>query len=209
MIKTRITDGEGSGREVIVTKNYALKVQNVPETSRGLPPEDLANIRLYRDFLKNGLSPDANVNGSVTNVEFNVTSQLNKTIWITGVKFIFEDVSLEMNTADFRRFGTTTVAGVGLTNGLTFIALQSGEQTDIFAEPIQFMGDFFTYSDNYLNLINSVGAQEDFLSFDFVFEKPIVLAEGGNDKIALTVRDNLTALNKFQVLVRGYQEFTT
>ena len=209
MIKTRITDGEGSGREAIVTENYALKVQNVPETSRGLPPDDLANIRLYRDFLRNGTSPDANVNGSVTNVVFSVASEINKTKWITSVRFLFEDANMEMNTADFRRFATATGAGAPLTNGILFSVMQSGAQTDLFAEPIQFMGDFFTYADDYLNLINSVSATEDFLYFDIFFEKPIVLAEGGNDSLMVTVRDNLTALNKFQVLVRGYQEFTT
>lgn len=206
-ISTKITDGGGSGREAYVTENYALKVQNVPETSKGLPPEDLANIRLYRDFLKSGGSPDMNVNGSVTPVEFSISSQLNRTVWITGVRFILEDVSLEMNTQDFRRFGTATVAGVGLTNGILFSTTQSGETIELVAEPIQFVGDFFSYADSYLNLINSVGSQEDFLTFDFNFEKPIVLAEGGNDKISVLIRDNLTAINKFQVLVRGYQEF--
>lgn len=208
-INTKILDGAGSGREATVTENFALKVQNVPETSKGLPPDDLANIRLFRDFLKNGTSVNMNVNGAVTAQEFAISSQLNKTIWLTSVRFIFEDASMEMNTQDFRRFATATLAGVGLVNGLLFGSVQSGETTDLASEPIQIMGDFFTYADSYLNLINSVGAQEDFLSFDFNFEKPIVLAEGGNDKLYVLVRDDLTGINKFQVLVRGYQEFTT
>lgn len=206
MIKSSIIDGTGTERQAEVTPNYALKVQNVPETSVGIPPDDLANLRLYRDFLRDGASPDANVDGSATNTEFLISSQLNKNIWITGVRFLFEGNNLEMNTQDFRRFGAT---GPGaLTNGLLFRTRQSGETIELFAEPIVFMGDFFTYSDRYLNLINSVSAQGDFLSFDFDFEKPVVLPEGGNDAISLLVRDDLTAIDKFQVLVRGYQEFT-
>jgi hypothetical protein len=112
-----------------------------------------------------------------------------------------------MNTNNFRRFGNASVNA--LTNGLLFRTRQGGETIELFAEPIVFMGDFFTYSDRYLNLINSVGSQEDFLSFDIDFEKPVVLPEGGNDSISLLVRDNLTAIDKFQVLVRGYQEFTS
>lgn len=206
MIRSSIIDGNGSGREAIVTPNYALKTQNVPETSVGIPPEDLANLRLYRNFLRNGTSPDANVNGSVTNVQFTAQSAINLNVWVTGVRFLFEDTNLEMNTQDFRRFASASVTG--LTNGLLFRTLQSGETIEIFAEPIIYMGDFFTYANSYLNLINSVSAQSDFLSFDFVFEKPVVLPEGGSDSIQLVVRDDLTALEKFQVLLFGYQEFT-
>lgn len=207
-IRMKIDDGEGTGRAAAVTENNALRVQAVPETSVGVPPDDLANLRLYRDFLKNGSSPNANVNGSVTPVEFSISSQLGKNIWITSVKFIFEDVSLEMNTQDFRRFGTATGGNTPLTNGLLFRTVQGGETIEIFAEPIVYMGDFFTYADSYLNLLNSVASQTDFLTFNFEFEKPVVLPQGGNDSIRLVVRDNLTSIDKFQVIVRGYQEFT-
>jgi len=207
MIKSSIIDGTGTERQAEVTPNYALKVQNVPETSVGIPPDDLANLRLYRDFLRDGTSPDANVDGSTTNTEFLIASQLNKNIWVTGVRFLFEGSNLEMNTNNFRRFGNAS--NNALTNGLLFRTRQGGETIELFADPVVFMGDFFTYSDRYLNLINSVGSQEDFLSFDIDFEKPVVLPEGGNDAISLLVRDDLTAIDKFQVLVRGYQEFTS
>jgi len=207
-IKTHLADGTGTARTVQVLPNNALKVQTVPDSSQGIPPESLANLRLFRGFLENGGSNDMNVDGSVTQVEFSVESGLNVNIWVTGVRFIFEDRNLEMNTNDFRRFGTATAAATALTNGLLFQTTQSGETVSLFSDPVVFMGDFFTYADDYLNLINSVGTQEDFLSFDFDFEKPVVLAEGLTDKVFVTVRDDLTALDKFQVLVRGYQEFT-
>lgn len=207
MIKSSIIDGTGTERSAEVTPNYALKVQNVPETSVGIPPEQLANLRLYRDFLRNGTSPDADVNGSTTNVEFSLASQLNRNIWITGVRFLFEGNNLEMDTSNFRRFGQAS--GGALNNGLLFRTRQGGETIELFAEPIVVMGDFFTYSDRYVNFISSVASSSDFLSFDIDFEKPVVLVEGGTDSISLLVRDNLTAIDKFQVLVRGYQEFTS
>lgn len=206
-IKTHLADGTGTARTVQILPNNALKVQTVPDSSQGIPPESLANLRLFRGFLENAGSNDMNVDGSVTQVEFSVESGLNVNVWVTGVRFLFEGSNLEMSTNNFRRFGNATSPNNALTNGILFQTTQSGETVDLFAEPVGFMGDFFTYADDYLNLENSVGTQEDFLSFDFDFEKPVVLPEGITDKISVTVRDDLTAIDKFQVLVRGYQEF--
>ena len=208
-LKNNITDGTGTDYAAQVLSNNALKVQSVPESSKGIPPEELANLRLFRGFLENGGSADANVDGSTTSVDFTIESSLNRNLWVTSVRFLFEDRSLEMNTNDFRRFGTATAANTALTNGLLFQAEQGGESVNLFADPVVYMGDFFTYADEYLNLINSVGTQEDFLSFDLDFEKPVVLAEGGSDSLRLVIQDDLTAIDKFQVLVRGYQEFTS
>lgn len=207
-LKNNITDGTGTDYAAQVLSNNALKVQSVPESSKGIPPEELANLRLFRGFLENGGSADANVDGSTTSAEFIIESSLNRNLWVTSVRFLFEGVNLEMNSNDFRRFGNATSANTSLTNGLLFRSIQSGETAELFADPVGFMGDFFTYADDYLNLINSVGSQEDFLSFDLDFEKPVVLAEGGSDSLRLVIQDDLTGIDKFQVLVRGYQEFT-
>ena len=209
MIKTHISDGSGTGRQAAVTENNALRVQVVPETSKGVPPDDLANLRLLRRFLlsNGGGSPNMNINGAVTPTEFLIGSELGVTKWVTSMRILLEGASLEMNTADFRRFGASTTVGVGLANGLVVQALQSGVAVDICAEPIRFVGDFFSYSDRYVNFINAVGAQSDFLAIDFDFDKPVVLAEGGSDKLSVFVSDNLSALEKFQVIVRGYEEF--
>lgn len=206
MIRGRLTDGGGSGRDVAVTENFALRVQVVPETSKGLPPEDLANLRLLRDFLKNGGSSAMNIDGSVSNTEFSLGSVPGITQWVTGLRLILEGVNLEIGTQDFRRFGAATASNTPLTSGVLVRTEQSGVTTEICAEPITVIGDFLSYVDNFTNLVNSVGSQEDFLSFDFVFDKPVVLAEGGSDRIVVVVRDDLTALDKFEAIVRGYQE---
>ena len=205
-IDVKITDATGTSIGAEVTGQNALKVLSIPETSKGLPPEDLSNLRLYRDFLKNAGSEDLNVDGSTTPVEFSIAAEEARTIWLTGVRFLFEGNNLEMNTQDFRRFGTATTSNTALTNGVLFRVEQSGETVNVVAEPIGIMGDFFSYADDYLNLINAVSSQSDFLYFDFDFDKPIVLAEGGSDKIFVTIQDDLTAIDKFQIIARGYQE---
>lgn len=208
MLKSQLIDGKGSGRHVEVTENFALKVQTISETSRGTSPADIANLRLLREYLTSGAAFEMNVNGSVTPVEYTITSTAGKTRWITGMRFLLEDASMELNTADFRRFGTATLAGVGLTNGIQVETLQSGETTSIANEPIRFLGDFLRYADSFTNFVNSVGSQDDYISFDFDLDKPVVLAAGGGDALIVRIRDNLTTLNSFRCIVRGYQEST-
>lgn len=209
MIKTQIIDGKGSGRHVEVTENFALKVQTISETSRGTSPADIANLRLLREYLtSSGGAIEMNVNGSVTPVEYRITSVAGKTRWITGMRFLLEDTSMELNTADFRRFGTATLSGIGLTNGVQVETFQGGETTSIANEPIKFLGDFLKYADEFLNFVNAVGSQDDYVSFDFELDKPVVLAAGGGDAVIVRIRDNLTALNSFRCIVRGYQEST-
>lgn len=199
-------DGEGSSLTAGVTAKRALKVQQVPESSQGIPPEDLTNLRQLRKYLTNAAgSPDLNVNGSVTPVEFALSADSGITQWITGIRFLLEDTYLEINTNDFRRFGTASTGA--LTNGIQIEIFQSGVTTDIAAEPIVFLGDFLNYADSYINLPNSVGAQEDFILFRFEFDKPVVLAEGSTDKLIVRINDNLTAIDSFKVIARGYQEF--
>jgi hypothetical protein len=206
VLKTRVTDGEGNNRSAFVTTNNALLVQNLPETSKGVESQSLNNLFLLREFFLNSGSNDLNVDGSATSVVFSVEAEANKTKWVTGVRFLFEGVSLEMDTNDFRRFGAATAANTALTNGVLFQSVQSGETINIVSEAIVYMGDFFSYVDSYRNLINSVSAQSDFLSFDFVFDKPVVLTEDGQDKLIITVQDDLTGIDKFEVIARGYQE---
>lgn len=206
MIRGRLTDGAGSGRDAAVTENFALKVQVVPETSKGLPPEDLANLRLNRKFLLNGTSELMNVDGSTSAQEFVLASEPGRTQWITSLRLLLEGTNLEIGTADFRRFGAATAVNTPLTNGMVLKAEQSGEQVLICSEPITTIGSFLSYADSFTNLVNAISTQSDFLSFDFVLEKPIVLAEGGSDRIVIVVQDDLTAIDKICCLARGYQE---
>lgn len=205
-IRTHISDGTGTCRNAAVTENFALKVQVVPETSKGLPPEDLSNLRQYRDFLVNAGSPDMNVDGSVTVQEFKIISDPGVTKWITGFRILMEGANLEIATNDFRRFGNATSANNSLPNGVKIQTNQSGVVTDIVSEPIGIVGDFLSYADDFTNLVNAVSSTSDFLKFIFTFDKPVVLAEGGSDSLSVFIRDDLTPIDKFQALARGYQE---
>jgi hypothetical protein len=84
--------------------------------------------------------------------------------------------------------------------------LQGGVQTNFFINPITRTGEFMDYADDFTNLANSVTAQEDFLSFDFVFDGEVILIPGSGDAVSLTVNDDLTNLSLFRAVARGFQE---
>lgn len=203
-IRNHIEDGGGSGKLTDVTPREALKVQPLPETAVGIPQKVLTALLVEREYLTNSAgSSNLNIDGSVTAVDFSIRAQSGITKWITGFDVLFEDGQLDMSTTEFRRFGD---AAVTLTNGILIFAEQSGVTTNIAVDPIQIMGDFFNYADGYINLINAIAANTDFLKWTFMLDKPIVIPAGTQDRFVFRIRDNLTAMNSFKVIARGYKE---
>ena len=135
-----------------------------------------------------------------------VTPQSDRVKWVMSWRIILHSTDMEINTNDFRRFGAAAIAP-GLTNGIEFYFNQAGRRTDVFLENVKSIGQFLDYADGFTNLVNAVTSQSDYLSLDFSFDQPVVLAPGSNDQIVLGVSDDLTALDFAQVIVRGWQEF--
>ena len=202
----KIEDGTGSKTKAKVTEDHALLVTGIEQNAFFVDDDVLTRYKLLRAFMTNGTSKDMNVNGSVTPVEFTVTSDVGKVLYITQIRILINGTYFELDTQDFRRFGLATAGGGALPNGLTLNVEQGGIVTSMFADPVTQTGDFLNYADDFVNLKNSISAQSDFLSFDIHFEKPVVLPESVTDRMVMTVRDNLTSIDLFQVLVRGYQE---
>lgn len=209
-LRTRIVDGLGTAREVSVTPNNALLVQTLPDTSKGVPPADLSNLRLLQEFFADSLgSSDQRVNGSVTPVEFSIAAAASVTKWITGFRFIIEADGFELGTSDFREYGATVA---GLTNGIQIEAFQGGITTSLAPEPIRTAGDFLNYAVRFINFTNAISPQSDYLQIVFEFDKPVVLTEGSSDRLVIRIRDNLvaalvsTATPRQYALARGYQE---
>jgi hypothetical protein len=195
-----------TGQRMAVSSDGALLVNIVEGAAAELPVDTLTRRKLLRGFLDNGGSIDMNVNGSGTPVEFTEVADTTRTKWITSVRVLFNGANLEMNSNDFRRFGEATASQTPLTNGVELFVVQGGGQTNFFVTPITRMGDFFSYADSYLNIINAVSSQSDFLYFDFDFEQPVVIPPGTTDRIVLRVSDDLTSIDLFNCIVRGYQE---
>ena len=209
--RIEIKDGTGSNATAQVSPaSNALLVQQLPESGKGVADADLANLRQLREFFEDSLGSNAqNVDGSTTPVEFQIKAGASVTKWISGFRLILEGVNLEIATNDFRRYGAATAANSSLPNGVEIELFQSGVTTPITADPVGVIGDYLTYADDFTNLVNSVGTQEDYLAFDFLFESraPVVLTEGTLDSITIRINDDLTAIDKQIAIARGYQEF--
>lgn len=205
-----IRDGVGTRFTAQVNSENALKVYQAnislaDEAEGGY--ESLTRKKQYRDWLRTtGGSESMLVDGSSTPVLFEETSQADRVKWIVSWRLVMNSTYMELETNDFRRFGTAATAP-GLTNGVQFYFVQGGRQIEVFLEPVKNVGRFLDYADSYTNLVNAVSSQGDYLSFDFVFDQPVALPAGSNDKIVFKVSDDLTALDFMQVVVRGWQEF--
>jgi len=197
-----------TGRRLKVTQDGAIAVSVVEISASEVDTSSLTKRKQLREFLRRTTdnSPDLNVNASGGLQEFNVKAEVGKTKWITEVRVIIYGKNCEMQSNDFRRFGDATSVGSPLTNGIKLFVTQGGVQTNFFINNITRMGDFFDYMDDFVNVINAIDSQTDFLTFDFRFEGPVVLPPGVPDKISITINDNLSSLTLFRVIARGYQE---
>jgi len=207
MLRTTITNGTGKKYEAQVTAEHALVVTSQASSGFDVSSNVLTRYKLFRGFMTDSSgSKDLNIDGSTTPVEFSVTSETGKVLYVQQIRVLLNGTYFEMDTNDFRRFGEATAGGGSLTNGIELEVRQGGVMTELFAEPIKQTGDFFNYADNFTNLVNAVSAQSDFLSFDFEFEQPVVLPESVEDRLIMTISDDLTDIDLFQVTVRGWQE---
>jgi hypothetical protein len=212
MIDVRISDGDGNGNSAGVTSDQALKVAIVESSANSIPIEQLLRRKQFRSYMVDDDEPpnnSLNVDGSSDPAEFYLKPGNNTTKWLNGIRLLFHGTDLELDTNDFRRFGPCTSVNTPLNNGVELFVIQSGIRTDIVAEPVTRMGEFLSYADGYVNLVNAVTVTEDFLSFDFYFDVPIILPPGTNDRLVCRINDDLTALSLFKIIARGYQELDT
>ena len=206
-LPVHIKDGTGSNRTAQVTVDRALKVTAGPMTARTYSIDELTRFRVLRKFLTNdALSNDLTIDGSTTAQEFKYRPDNDEVAYIYGIRFILSGTDMELDTNDMMRFGQATAGGTPLTNGILCGVLQSKVMTDLFADPVVTLGDFLSWVDSYMFFRNAVSAQSDYVSFDISFETAVVLTGQKSDEIVVTVQDDLTAIERFEVIARGYYE---
>lgn len=191
-----------------VTPDGALRVTMMPRHVSDLTREQLVRRRYFSALLQNGGSPDMNVDGSVTPVEFEVVPQDDTVSSVREMRFEFHSDRLNMDTNDVRRFGTAAGLG-GLTNGLDIEFRQSGVTTSLTTSPIQTMSQFFTHvSIPPFNVVDGIAVGVDLLVWviDLKLLLPIPISDANTDQVMVRVKDDLTALNFFRVTVIGQSE---
>ena len=209
-VKVEIKDGLATSRTAQVLESRALLVSVLPQSSKGIPPADLAALRQLREAFVDASGSDSQiVDGSTTPVEFRILAGVGITKWVTGFRLLVQGQTTDLSSNDFRKYAQTTG---GLTNGVEIETFQSGTTTVITgAGPVLTMGEYLRYADDFTNIVSAISASVDYLHFDFTFDQPVVLAEGSSDAVIIRINDDLTsalaATDSAQyAIARGYQE---
>lgn len=200
-----IKDGESAGDLAAVTSDHALKVTALPLSARDVTDEQATRRKALRLFFEDSAgNSDIAVDGSTTNVVFEAKAIPGQTRAVRSVRWIFHDADFRPNKGD--DFGQSH--GGGLTNGLLFVAIQGGIETQLLSSTtIRYVSDLLQSSDDFLSVEVAVnGGLDDLFTADFVFEEDIILVEGSLDTIKVTVRDDLSVLFFACVEARGYYE---
>lgn len=206
---TRILDGTGAAHEAKVTSENALKVTAVEPSGLDLTEAELSRFQYFNTYFLDAAtltSQNMNVLGTLAVPQtFVVRRRPKELLYITRVRFIFNDEQMDMSGGEGRRFASAAPPP-GLTNGLRFFTDQSGLEVDAFNEPVKQMADFWRYADDFVSVTGALGAGEDFLSWDITFPRPVVITEGSIDRLAIVIRDDLTSINLFRTIATGYRE---
>jgi hypothetical protein len=205
-----------TGVSTLVSNSGAQLVAQVPLTARGIDRRTVAAHRAVFELFKTTAGASSqNVDGSTTPVEFKITSEAGFTKWVCAFRVVIIGTSIDVTTNQLRRYSANAS---GLTTGIDIKVFQGGETTSIVATPVQTIADYFPYLDKYENRPGAYSASEDLLTIDFVFQSPVVLAEGGtsrgDDKIFICIQDDMTAAltstNADQFAIAyGFKEATT
>lgn len=143
----------------------------------------------------NGSSPDLNVDGSVTPVNFDIVAN-------SGKKYIIKRIIITMidESINFDKF-----AGISaLTNGIDLKTKEGGLAERSLGDSIQTNADF--YKGGLSVLLES--STTDILTLVFEFnsvDTSLILTDSASDYFRITVNDDLTSINTFVVRAQGYE----
>lgn len=198
---SRDSDGEiyingGTDGTLIGNTSNRLLV-DAGTVSTSLSPIPSQRVMYSKTFCTNAGSSAANVNGSVTPVNFDFTPAAGET-WYLEVATIF-----------FADSGTTSIGNFGalaaITNGIDFRIRSNGteylvnnfktnwEVTQVFPD--------FTYQVPTSGFLES---SDTFVS-GCVFRVPITLQNSTSDYVRFRIRDNLTAIDHLRFMVHAWR----
>lgn len=208
MIRAKIIGTGPHHHEAEVADSGALSV-----VERPFPPFAIdQNVRPFRQFLTVDGTPtgssDMLVNGSVTPVEFFVEAPQDDDLYIIRLSFIVVDVNMSLNN-----FGNIAA----LANGLRLFYTDERGEVDI-ADSLQTNFDIvrlcsgnpsFGNTTNAFIANNVVGNAEGIipvldLKDTFGFRWGLELKNGSVQRIALTVRDDITGIDAMNVIAYGF-----
>lgn len=204
MIKVRLQDGSGGGHGAKVNRDGALLVAKSKSSSIDNRLPWLSGLLLDAPT---GSSGDLTVDGSSTPLLFCVRPGDTRNIFINKLVFTIHDAQMKLDSNEVRRFASAASAP-GLTNGVKLIAHQDGNEFDIFSAPIQSIVDFYRFAEvqGVVGITDGISTGVDFLSMTMLFQNPLGLKAGTTDSISVSIEDDLTSLDLFEVYYSGHYE---
>ena len=148
-----------------------------------------------RKFFENTGSLDLNVDGSSTPVEFLVTPNTGKIFYVYSISIVIED-----NAINFTKFGGI----IALTNGLDFKVTENG-LSEVTLTNIKTNGQFYTFANNVILESATIDILVAHINIKQSTGTSIKLIDSNSDNLKIVINDNLTSINKFQVIARGYE----
>lgn len=197
----------GNGSVIAVLKRIRTLLANIPlltfvgdrlkvDAEVIIMSEPRPGLRVAEFLKESGGSSDLNVDGSITPVTFSASPPTGKKWFIHSISLIIEDASI-----NFTRFGG--IPG-GLTNGIEFRVKEGGliERT---------LGTFKTNGDLHIFTtdIRIDSAATDLLTLQANVKETsgttFELQNVNSEIFKLIVNDDLTTINRFNVLIRGFE----
>ena len=186
------TDGTKIGN---ASDRLKVDIDALPGGNEPIIPAD--ETTYFTDYVKNGGSPDLNVNGATTPVEFSMGPSGSDTWYLTEIVIMIQDGG-NLDATDYGAIAS------GLTNGLLIEHSLVG--TDYQIANLKINVDLaVTFSNQALE-----GTSQGFLNDSNLFigafkvEPEITLNASNSDVLKVTVRDNLTALTMHRLAYRAW-----
>lgn len=209
MIKNKITDGLGSQRSAHVTEDHALLVTTLPyDYSTDLKKKILPFRQYFTVDGTAGGSYDLRVDGSSTPVNFWIPSSQTAERFVTTLSFAISDTIL--TPAKF--------AGItALTNGVQLYYTAADYGNIYIHDALKSNFDFIRLglgqpalgnANDAFTISNVVGNADSYIPFvdlgRFIPPYGVHLAKASNERLILSIRDNISAIDGFDCIAYGY-----
>jgi hypothetical protein len=207
MIKSVIVDGRGRGNKLRINGEGELSAVIHPHPPRD---EEISALPVREYFKTAAGSSDMKVDGSSTNVDFFIGAQEDFDVYIKTVSILIADASQTL-----QEFGNLNAA---LTNGVLFEWVTTDLGSVTIHDSLKTNFDFIrlalgspaigdgaaaflannaiaTNIEAYLPVVD--------LASVFGFPYGLRLRRGTNDKLVFTIRDNVSAVDQFDIIGYG------
>jgi hypothetical protein len=147
---------------------------------------------------------DVQITNATAGTEFTLEPQAGEKLFITNIKVLLEDVYNESTTVGGHPIALDSFMGVpALSNGITFAHIR--DESVIFNFLFTNLRDAFR-SPNIREVESGNDGTNTWLAYNFKIDNRdgLLLDSKLNDKLVITIRDDLTGLTNFTNIANGY-----